>query len=138
MMTSSQQASDNAAFARRFVEAVESGATGERLRAFLHDDVEQLELPNRLFPEGVRRDLAAILEGAEKGQKVLRSQRYEIVNLVAAGRHVAIEMIWRGELAIAIASKKPGDVLSGRFAFFLDIDDGRIRSMRNYDCYDPI
>ena len=129
--------SENAALARRFIEAVESGATGERLRAFLHDDVEQIELPNRLFPDGARRDLTAILTSAEKGQKVLRSQRYDILQLVASGRQVAIEMMWRGELAVAVGSKKPGDALTGRFAFFLDIDEGRIRSMRNYDCYDP-
>jgi len=136
-MTTTTQESENASLARRFVEAVESGATGERLAAFLHDDVEQLELPNRLFAEGARRDRAAILTSAEKGQHVLRSQRYEILNLVASGKHVAIEMAWRGELAVPIATKKPGDSLSGRFAFFLEIEDGRIRSMRNYDCYDP-
>ena len=135
-MTTTNQATDNAALARRFVEAVESGATGERLAAFLHDDVEQLELPNRLFPEGARRDRAAILASAEKGRNVLRSQRYEIIALVADGKHVAIEMTWRGELAVPIATKSPGDFLSGRFAFFLEIEGGRIRSMRNYDCYD--
>lgn len=135
-MTTTPLSSDNAAIARRFVEAVESGATGERLAAFLHDDAEQLELPNRLFPEGARRDRATILASAEKGQKVLRSQRYEILNLVASGKHVAIEMSWRGELAVPLGAKVPGDFLSGRFAFFLEIEDGRIRSMRNYDCYD--
>jgi len=136
-MTTTTQETENAALARRFVAAVESGATGDRLAAFVHDDLEQLELPNRLFPEGVRRDRAALLESAEKGQKVLRSQRYEIVNLVAAGKHVAIEMTWRGELAVPIGARKPGDFLSGRFAFFVEIEDGRIRKMRNYDCYDP-
>jgi hypothetical protein len=85
----------------------------------------------------VRRDLTEILSGAEKGQKVLRSQRYEITNVVASGQHVAIEMSWRGELAVPLGTKSPGDAITGKFAFFLDIEDGRIRSMRNYDCYDP-
>lgn len=129
-------AEDNAALARSFIQAVEQGATGERLAAFLHDDAEQVELPNLLFAEGARRDRASILASAEKGQKVLRSQRYEVLNVVALGKHVAIEMRWRGELAVPLGARRPGDVLTGQFAFFLEIEDGRIRRMRNYDCYD--
>lgn len=129
--------SENAELARRFIAAVEQGATGERLAAFVHDDVEQVELPNRLFAEGVRRDRAALLASAEKGRSVLRSQHYEILNLVASGDHVAIEMRWRGELAIPLGKLQPGDVLSGQFAFFLEVRGGRIAKMRNYDCYDP-
>lgn len=130
-------ADDNAALARRFIAAVERGATGQALADFLHDDVEQHELPNRLFSEGVRRDRAALLASAEKGQNVLRSQRYEISNVVAAGDHVAIEMRWRAELAVPLGALQPGDTMTGQFAFFLEIRDGRIARMRNYDCYDP-
>jgi len=129
---------EDAALARRFISAVEGGATGEALAAFLHDDVEQIELPNRLFPQGARRDRTAILESAEKGKHVVRSQRYEVLNVVAAGDHVAVEMRWRAELAVPIGSSKAGDTLSGQFAFFLEVRDGRIVRMRNYDCYDPI
>src|SRR5262245_29997143 len=128
---------ENAALARRFIAAVEGGATGEALAEFLHDDVEQHELPNRLFAEGVRRDRVAILASAEKGQKALRSQRYEVLNVVAADRHVAIEMGWRGELAVPLGALQAGDALTGQFAFFLEVRDGRITRMRNYDCYDP-
>lgn len=127
----------NADLARRFVAAVEAGAPPRDLAAFMSDDVEQHELPNRLFPEGVRRDLAALLASSEKGAKVLASQRYEITNVVAAGDHVAIEMKWRGVLAIPLAKLAPGDALTGQFAFFLEIQNGKIRRMRNYDCYDP-
>ncbi len=127
---------ENADLARRFVAAVERGATGERLAAFLHPDVQQHELPNRLFADGVRRDHAALLASAEKGQSVLRSQRYEILNLFASGSKVAIEMKWRGDLAVPLGKLQPGDSLTGQFAFFLDIEDGRIVGMRNYDCYD--
>lgn len=120
----------NETLARRFIEAVENGATGEALGAFFHDDVEQHELPNLLFVGGVRRDRAALLASAEKGQTVVKSQRYEILNVVSNGAHVAIEMKWRGEL-------RTGAVLSGQFAFFLEVEDGKIKRMRNYDCYDP-
>jgi ketosteroid isomerase-like protein len=128
---------ENAALARRFIAAVDSGATGDTLAAFVQDDVEQLELPNRLFAQGGRRDRAALLASAEKGQTVLRSQRYEILNLVASGDLVAIEMRWRGELAVPLGTLQPGDALTGHLAFFLEVRDGRIAKMRNYDCYDP-
>lgn len=127
----------NVEIARRFVAAVESGPTRENLASFLSDDVEQHELPNRLFPEGVRRDLASLLASSEKGAKVLRSQSYDIVNVFAAGSHVAIEMKWKGVLAVPLGSLTPGDALTGQFAFFLEIENGKIRRMRNYDCYDP-
>ncbi|HVJ89727.1 MAG TPA: nuclear transport factor 2 family protein [Labilithrix sp.] len=130
-------AADNAALARRFIAALEAGTTGDALAAFFHDDVEQHELPNRLVAEGARRDRAALLSSAEKGQKVLRSQRYEVLNVVAEGDHVAVEMRWRGELAIPLGALKPGDTIGGQFAFFLEVREGRIHRIRNYDCYDP-
>jgi ketosteroid isomerase-like protein len=128
---------ENAALARRFIAAVERGATGEALAEFLHDDVEQHELPNRLFPSGVRRDRAALLASAEKGRTLLREQRYEILAVVASGDRVAVEMRWRGELAAAIGALPAGATMTGQFAFFLEVRDGRIVGMRNYDCYDP-
>jgi len=127
----------NADLARRFIAAVESGATGATLDAFFADGVEQHELPNLLFKNGMKRDRATILASAEKGKAVLRSQRYAIENLVASERHVAIEMRWRGELAVPLGKLLPGDFLTGQFAFFLEIENGKITRMRNYDCYDP-
>ena len=129
---------DREAIARAFIAAVERGVTGEALSALVTEDVEQHELPNRLFPDGVRRDHKTLLESAEKGQKVLRSQTYDVLNVVTSGEHVAIEMKWRGVLAVPLGKLSPGDALTGQFAFFLEIgDDGRIKKMRNYDCYDP-
>lgn len=127
----------NEALARRFITAVEGGVSGDALAAFFHPDVEQWELPNRLFERGMRRDLAALLASAEKGKTVLRAQRYEILDVIAAGDRVAVEMRWRGELAVPLGKLAPGDALTGQFAFFLEIRDGRIAKMRNYDCYDP-
>lgn len=129
--------SDNARIARRFVAAVEAGTTGAPLAAFFHEKVTQHELPNLVFPSGARRDKAALLASAEKGRTVLRSQRYEITNLVESGSRIAIEMSWRAELAVPLKSLRPGDFLTGQFAFFLEIEDGLIVGLRNYDCYDP-
>jgi hypothetical protein len=41
------------------------------------------EFPNLLTPLGKKRDLAAALEGAEQGKKVMSRQRYKIMQEIA-------------------------------------------------------
>lgn len=124
-------------FVRRYLAAIEQGATGEALAAFYTPDAVQVEFPNRLVPNGTRRDLAAILDGAVRGQKVLSAQNYEIVSAVESGDCMALELIWTGTLAVPIGSLPAGGTMRAQFAVFIDFRDGRIASQRNYDCFDP-
>ncbi len=123
-------------FIRRYLSAIEQGETGEALAAFYTPDAVQEEFPNRLVPTGARRDLAAILEGAVRGQKVLTGQTYEIVSAVENGDRIALELIWVGTLAVPLGSVPAGGNLRARFAVFIDFRDGRIAAQRNYDCFD--
>ncbi|KFE70702.1 nuclear transport factor 2 family protein [Hyalangium minutum] len=127
----------NLDIARRFVQAVERGATAEALRPFFDPALSHHEYPNRLFPKGVKRDVQAMLESSEKGQKVLSSQRYEIRGAVASGDEVALEIDWTGTLSVPLGTLKPGDTLHAMIGQFFTFRDGRIVSLRNYDCYDP-
>jgi ketosteroid isomerase-like protein len=129
--------SSNLQGAKRYLAAIEAGATGDELAAFFAPDVIQQEFPNRLNPDGTTRGLKEILEGAERGQKVLRSQRYEILHAVTSGEHVGLEVQWTGILAIPLAGLPPGGVMRARFAVFLDYREGKIAQQRNYDCFDP-
>ena len=52
--------SENLDHARRYLDAIEAGATGEELGRFFDPDVVQEEFANRLLPQGARRDLLAI------------------------------------------------------------------------------
>jgi ketosteroid isomerase-like protein len=122
---------------RRYFAALEGGATGEALAAFYAPEVVQEEFPNRLNPHGVRRDLAAILDAAQRGQKVMASQRYEILHAVADGDRVAVEFRWSGTLAVPVGPLAAGAAMRGRFACFLELRAGRIVAQRNYDCFDP-
>jgi ketosteroid isomerase-like protein len=124
-------------FIRRYLTAIEQGATGDALAAFYTPDAVQEEFPNRLMPNGARRDLAAILEGAVRGQKVLTAQTYEIVSAVESGDRVALELLWTGTLAVPIGSLPAGGQMRAHFAVFVDMREGRIASQRNYDCFDP-
>jgi ketosteroid isomerase-like protein len=130
-------ASDNLALVRRYLRAVESGATGEVLAAFYHPDVVQEELPNRLNPHGARRDLRGILAAAERGKQAVSAQRYQILGEAASGGRVALEVQWSGTVAVPLGTLPAGGELRARFAMFLDLRDGKITAQRNYDCFYP-
>src|SRR3954465_10202730 len=82
--------SSNLDAAKRYLAAIAGGATGDQLAAFFDPDVVQQEFPNQLTPDGATRGLTEILEGAERGQKVLRSQRYGGLGAVTRGAHVGV------------------------------------------------
>lgn len=127
----------NLEIARRYLQAIEQGATGDALAVFLAEDVVQEELPNRLVPNGARRDRAAILEGAARGQNVVRDQRYEVLSAVAERDRVALEVAWSATLKVPIATMPEGHVMRARFAVFLRFRDGLVVEQRNYDCFEP-
>jgi ketosteroid isomerase-like protein len=129
--------SANLDFVKRYLGAIEAGATGDALAAFFAPDVVQEEFPNRLVPNGARRDLAAVLEGAERGQRVMRAQRYEILNAVEVGDTIALEVLWTGTLAVPLGALPAGGEMRAHFAVFIELRDGKIARQRNYDCFDP-
>jgi ketosteroid isomerase-like protein len=130
-------AAENLLTAQLYLRAIEQGATGDALAAFFAPDVVQEELPNRLTPNGARRNLPDLLAGAERGQQVLRGQRYEVLNALADGDQVALEVSWTGTLAVPLGSLPTGGQLRARFGVFLDFRDGLIVGQRNYDCFEP-
>ncbi|WP_257584120.1 nuclear transport factor 2 family protein [Streptomyces sp. TLI_146] len=128
----------NVETAIRYHEAVAQGAVGEELARFFHAEAVQEEFPNLLFPDGVRRDLSAVLQSAERGRGLLREQRFEVHHAVAAGDQVALEVTWTGTLAVPLGDLPAGHVLRAHIAVFLEFRDGRILAQRNYDCYEPL
>ncbi|MCC3773078.1 nuclear transport factor 2 family protein [Streptomyces sp. UNOC14_S4] len=120
----------------RYHEAVARGATGEELASFFHEEAVQQEFPNLLFPDGVRRDLPAVLQAAERGREAVDRQRFEVRDAVASGDRVAMEVTWTGTLAVPLGGLPAGHVLRAHIAVFLEFRDGRILAQRNYDCYE--
>jgi ketosteroid isomerase-like protein len=123
--------------ALRYVEALSTGAGAAEIAAFYTPDAVQEEFPNRLMPNGARRDLAALKEGRARGQALLRAERYEVAGAVADGDRVALELRWIATVGIKAGPFEPGQELRARFAVFLEFRDGRIARQRNYDCFDP-
>ena len=127
----------NLATIRAYLQALEDGAVGEALAGFFTSDARQVELPNRLNPNGGISDLQTLIERAEQGRKLLRSQRYDVQSEVAQGERAAVEATWIGTLAAPLGSLAAGATMMAHFAMFFELSDGRIRSQRNYDCFEP-
>ncbi|HRC87298.1 MAG TPA: nuclear transport factor 2 family protein [Thermoanaerobaculia bacterium] len=127
----------NLATIREYLEALETGVAGEELARFFCPEAQQIELPSRLNPQGGSSDLSAILNRAEQGRQLLRSQRFELRSAVAQADRVAIEAVWTGILAVPFGSLAAGDTLRAHLAIFFELIDGKIRLQRNYDCFEP-
>ncbi len=134
-MTTTEEA--NLALVRRYLDALERGMTSVAVGDFFTSDVVQEEFPNRLMPQGARRTLADLRAAAERGGKVMSSQSFTLLHAVASGDRVACEVQWAGTLAVPYGSIPVGGEMRARFAFFLDIRDGKIAAQRNYDCFEP-
>jgi ketosteroid isomerase-like protein len=130
-------ATDNLAVARRYLEAIENGAEGGALAEFFTKDVVQEEFPNRLSPIGQHRNLQALLDSARKGKKIISHQKYDILNAIADGDNVALEVFWSGLLAIALEGLPANSQLRAHVSIFLQFRDGKICRQHNYDCFDP-
>src|SRR5262245_28643592 len=126
--------SENVQRVREYLEAIEQGGDAGR---FLHPEAGLEQLPSRLYPTGARVDVRGAQEAAEKGKKILRSQRFQVRSAVAQGDRVAMEVDWRGTLAVPMGQLQPGAELHAQFGMFVQLRDGRILAQRNYDCYDP-
>jgi ketosteroid isomerase-like protein len=67
----------------------------------------------------------------------MTAQRYEVLNAVASGDRVALEIQWTGTLAVPFESIPAGGQMRARFAVFLEFRQGKIVRQRNYDCFEP-
>ena len=122
----------------RYHQAVAGFAVGQELAEFFHPDATHHELPNTLFPDGSVRDLAGLCAAAEAGRATLSAQSFEVISILAAGDHVALEAIWTGTLAVQLGSLPAGHALRAHIAAFLEFRDGKIIAQRNYDCYERL
>jgi ketosteroid isomerase-like protein len=129
--------SQNIALVREYLAALESGADFEILARFFTPDAVQIELPNRLNPQGQRSDLASLRQRAGQGKKILSEQRYEILSEVTQGSRVAVEAKWTATIAIPLGSLPAGGSMAAHFAMFFEFRDGRIALRKNYDCFEP-
>jgi hypothetical protein len=120
--------------ARAYLKALEDNASPD---AFFTSDIEQIEFPNRLNPNGGKSNLAEMKARAERGRGMVRQQIYAVQRAYEQADTVILEVDWSATFNIAIGGLRPGDPMKAHFAMFLDFDGDRIRRQRNYDCFEP-
>ena len=92
---------------RRYLKAIQDGDANCVLGLFAPDAVLE-ELPNRIYPKGLRSSVSQIPEAFEKGRKIFSRQTYEVTNAVTTGETVALEVLWTGTLAIPFGTLAAG------------------------------
>lgn len=120
----------------RYFKAIEDGNFAPILEIFASDGVME-QLPNRIYPSGIRSGLSEMQEAFEKGNKLLSSQKYEIRSHTAEGETLAVEVLWVGKLGTSFGKLAAGSELRAHSAMFFKFKDGKIVSQRNYDCFEP-
>ena len=128
--------SPNLDTARRYLKAIEDGDATYVLSLFCPEAVLE-QLPNRIYPHGLRSSVSQVPEAFEKGRKIFSIQTYELNNAAETGNIVAIEFLWTGTLAIPFGTLTAGSQMRCHSAMFLEFRDGKIVAQRNYDCFDP-
>jgi hypothetical protein len=83
----------NLDIARHYLKSIEAGDAESVLSLFSLDaSVEQL--PNRIYPQGLRTSISEIPAAFDKGRKIFARQIYEITNTAVTGNLVALEALW--------------------------------------------
>lgn len=121
---------------RSYLQALEARAPVDAIRALLAEDAFVEVLPNALDPHGSRRTRAEALADVERGRALMREERYEILSVLAGDGRVAVEVAWRGVLAVAVGGRPAGAPLQARCSMHFEVRDGRIVAQRNYDCFE--
>jgi ketosteroid isomerase-like protein len=119
-----------------YLKCIEDGSFAPMAELFAPDAVME-QLPNRIYPNGIRSGLSRMAEAFEKGRKLLVSQTYEIKHHVVNGDHVAVAVLWIGKLAVSFGTLAAGSEMRAHSGMFFEFKKGKIVSQRNYDCFEP-
>ena len=99
---------------RHYLKSIEDGDFSSIVQLFAPDSVIE-QLPNRIYPNGLRAGVSRMAEAFEKGRKLFSSQTYEIKNHLAEGHKVALEVLWIGKLAMPFGNLAAGSGGAGTF-----------------------
>lgn len=120
-----------------YLRAIEADVPVEELITYYFEAVEQIEYPNRLVPQGAKRNLNDLKEAFLRGKKLLISQTYDIQKSYVVENTVILETIWTAKLAVPVGQIPSGGELKAYFAQFIEFENGKIICQRTYDCFEP-
>lgn len=137
-MTSEEvHVSDQQALVIELMQALESGAHGEELRRFFHEDVEQVEYPSLVDPRVGRRRLDGMIAASELGAGMLAFQRYDVSRWIEDENTVVCQAEWHAELAKDAGALGRGQRLHTYSVLIFTFHDEKIIRQEAYDCYEP-
>lgn len=108
----------------RAIERMDLDAVDE----LLHPEVQLVEHPNRINPNGTRADRAAMRAAGERGRDVLTRQRYDVRAVIVDGPRAAVQIAWTGTLA-------SGGELQAQICSVIELRDAKIWRQEQYDCF---
>jgi ketosteroid isomerase-like protein len=129
-----QREDDRVKAAKALFAAIERGDTAA-LRSLYAQNAVQVEHPNKLKPNGDRRSPETMIKDLGRGKQILREEHYEVVEAIAAGDRVALQVKWTGVLAVPVGTLKAGDEMVCESGIFLRFEGDRIAEQHNYDCF---
>jgi ketosteroid isomerase-like protein len=112
-----------------YLRAIESHDL-DSVATFLHADVQLVEHPNKLNPNGATYDRAAMRAAGERGAAILSSERYEVRQMTCEDNRVVAQMLWTGTL-------KDGRSMSAHICSAIELRDGLVWRQEQYDCFIP-
>ena len=136
-MTSAPHESANVAAALALPRALEQGVHGEVLRSLYTPDAISIEYPNAVSPHGGTHGVDHIIAASDAGATLMRSQRYDIRDVVEVGDLVIFRYVWTGVVGVDRGAFTAGQEIVAHIAAFATISDGRIARFETYDCYEP-
>ncbi|HEY9600127.1 MAG TPA: nuclear transport factor 2 family protein [Allocoleopsis sp.] len=121
------------AIVQNYLKAIEEGKTADELASYYSESVEQIEYPNRLLPNGAKRNLKDLKEALLRGKNVIITQNYDIQKSYVIGNTVILETIWTATVAVPIGQIPPGGQMKAYFAQFIEFNNGKIVHQRTYN-----
>jgi ketosteroid isomerase-like protein len=117
-----------------YLRAVESHDLDEVAR-WQHPEIEVVEHPNKITPNGKRYDREALRAAGERGKALMASERYDVRSMIVEGERAAVQIEWSGTLAVAAGPLPVGHVMRAQICSIIELRDGKVWRQEQYDCF---
>jgi predicted ester cyclase len=117
--------------ARQCVETYNQGTT-EWVDTYYAEEAEWMELPSVFTPRSQHGGIDVLRKKAARDLAAFPDRRMEILNLVAQGDQVVLELDWRGTAAVALGDHPVGTPVRLRVASFFSYANGKIVRQIDY------
>lgn len=112
-----------------YLRAIESHDL-DRVAAFLHADVQVIEHPNKINPNGSTYNREALRAAGERGKAVMAGESYDVRAITVEGDRVIVQSLWTGTL-------HDGRSMRAHICSAIELRDGLIYRQEQYDCFIP-